>query len=76
MVSSFYNIIGFYLPCGQNFGAFKYIGIDMASQLNIRNIIFEMDSLIVVNLVTSGSSQNSFLQPLLNEVTSLIHHTG
>jgi len=33
----------------------------MTSKLNIRNIIFEMDSLIAVNMVTSGSSQNSFL---------------
>lgn len=54
---------------GITFGAFKYTGIDMTSQLNIRNTIFEMDSMIMVNMVTSGSSQNS----LLHEVISLIH---
>ncbi|GAU48769.1 hypothetical protein TSUD_406120 [Trifolium subterraneum] len=46
------------------------IGIDMASQLNIRNVSFEMDSLVVVNMVNSGSTPNAFLQPLLQEQIS------
>ncbi|MCI25708.1 hypothetical protein A2U01_0046899, partial [Trifolium medium] len=50
------------------------IRIDMASQLNIRNTIFEMDSLVVVHMVNSGSTPNAFLQPLLQEVISLLYH--
>jgi hypothetical protein len=45
------------------------IGIEMANQLNIKNVIFEMDSLVVVNMVNLGSSPNAFLQPLF-------HHPG
>jgi hypothetical protein len=48
----------------------------MANQLNIRNVIFEMDSLVVVNMVNSGSTPNAFLQPLLQEVISLLHRPG
>jgi ribonuclease HI len=52
------------------------IGIEMANQLNIKNVIFEMDSLVVVNMVNLGSSPNAFLQPLLQEVITLLHHPG
>jgi ribonuclease HI len=52
------------------------IGIEMANQLNIKNVIFEMDSLVVVNMVNLGSSPNAFLQPLLQEVITLLRHPG
>jgi len=52
-----------------------HIGIDM-SHLNIKNIIFKIESLIVVNMVASDSSLNTFVQPLLEDVISFLHLNG
>lgn len=37
-------------------------------------MLFEMDSKVVVDMVTSGTTQISFLQPLLQEVVTLLRH--
>jgi hypothetical protein len=67
-IRGFYNRLGSCSAVWAELWAFR-IGIDMASQLNIRNVNFEMDSLVVVNMVNSGSTPNVFLQPLLQEVS-------
>jgi hypothetical protein len=53
------------------------IEIDIGSQLNIKKVSFEMDSLVVVvNMVNSSSTPKAFLQPLLHRprwATSFFH---
>jgi ribonuclease HI len=74
-IRGFYNRLGSCSAVWAELWAL-HIGIEMANQLNIKNVIFEMDSLVVVNMVNLGSSPNAFLQPLLQEVTTLLHHPG
>ncbi|KAK2354256.1 Polynucleotidyl transferase, ribonuclease H superfamily protein [Trifolium repens] len=74
-IRDFYNRLGSCSAVWAELRALR-IGIDMASQLNIRNVCFEMDSLVVLNMVNSGLTPNAFLQPLLQEVISLLHRPG
>jgi ribonuclease HI len=74
-IRGFYNRLGSCSAVWAELWALR-IGIEMANQLNIKNVIFEMDSLVVVNMVNLGSSPNAFLQPLLQEVITLLHHPG
>jgi ribonuclease HI len=46
-IRGFYNKLSF-CSVWTELGALR-IGIEMANQLNIKNVIFEMDSLVVVN---------------------------
>lgn len=49
------------------------LGIKLARSINCDGVIFEMDSLIVVNMVHSGSCHSQFLRPLLMEVLDELH---
>jgi len=54
------------LLCGRTFGLFA---LELTQQfLKIKNISFWMDSLAIVNVVTSSSSSNFFLKPLPQEL--------
>ncbi|GAU38761.1 hypothetical protein TSUD_64920 [Trifolium subterraneum] len=50
------------------------IGIRIAQNLLLPKVVFEMDSKVIVNMVTSGHTNNAYLSPLLGEVVSLLQH--
>lgn len=47
-------------------------GIELARDLALNWVIFEMDSKVIVDMVRSGSTRIIFLQPLLQEVISFL----
>lgn len=49
------------------------LGIKVAQDLDFPKVIFELDSKAVVDMVHGKTTQISFLQPLLHEITSLLH---
>lgn len=48
------------------------LGVRLARSLALRRVVFEMDSLAIVQMVKNGFSTIPFLQPLLAEVLHLL----
>lgn len=44
------------------------LGIKLARQLQLHNVILEMDSLLVVNMVNLGVTMNANFKPLLEDI--------
>lgn len=49
-------------------------GIDLAKQLNLSWVIFELDSKVVVDMVKAGGSAVVYLNPLIQEIRALPNH--
>lgn len=49
-------------------------GIDLAKQLNLSWVIFELDSKVVVDMVKAGGSAVVYLNPLIQEIGALLNH--
>lgn len=52
------------------------LGINLARELALSRVIFEMDSSVVVHMVHYGETPSCFLQPLLQEILSLLQLPG
>lgn len=48
------------------------MGIKLARDLALTRVIFEMDSKVVVHMISSGATSTCSLQPLLHEIVSLL----
>lgn len=49
------------------------LGIQMAMELNLSRVIFEMDSAVVVQMVKAGGTAFACYRPLLQEIFSLLN---
>jgi ribonuclease HI len=50
------------------------IGIRIAQNMSLPKVVFEMDSKVIVNMVTSRHTNNAYLSPLLGEIIDLLQH--
>jgi ribonuclease HI len=50
------------------------IGIRIAQDMSLPKVVFEMDLKVIVNMVTSGHTNNFYLSPLLSEIIDLLQH--
>ncbi|KAK2384993.1 heat shock 70 kDa protein [Trifolium repens] len=50
------------------------IGIRIAQNMSLPKVIFEMDSKVIVNMVTSRHTNNAYLSPILGEIIDLLQH--
>lgn len=71
-------IKGFYSKIGSCNAAWAELwtlrnGINLARELSLERVIFEMDSKVIVDMVRAKTSHIPFLQPLLQEVLNLLH---
>lgn len=48
------------------------LGIRLAREMWLPRVIFEMDSLVVVNMVREGSTKVAHLRPLLHEIVDVL----
>lgn len=51
------------------------LGIKLARKLQLCHVMFEMDSLSVVNMVHLGGTVNAFFRPLLEEILLELQHS-
>lgn len=49
-----------------------HLGIKLARQLGLHWVIFELDSKVVVDMINSGSSRLAYLNPLTQDILSLL----
>lgn len=50
-----------------------FLGIKLARELSLPFVIFEMDSHVMVNLVSKGSTHNVLVQLMLDDILRLLH---
>lgn len=47
-----------------------HLGVKLARELQLQNVLFEMDSLVVVNMVNAGRTENANFRPLVDTICS------
>lgn len=52
------------------------LGLKLAQQLQLRWVLFELDSDVLVRMINSGHASNARLQPLLLEIINTLHQPG
>lgn len=52
------------------------LGLNLARQLGLSWVIFELDLKVVVDMIHSGGSSLAYLNPLMQEITSLLRDPG
>lgn len=71
-------VAGFYTKLGSSTALWAELwalrlGIKLARQLHLHSVCFELDSEVVMRMVQTGKTSNLFMQPLLQEVISILH---